>query len=263
MADNMAENKYSEDLPEDASNRTTIFAVRTTIGQEKGVLQLLYNRLFTINPFPDVKAMLISEQLRGYVFVEATHQRDVLLLIAGIRHVKGKVVGSIKLDSIGHVISPRRVTEVLEEGDQVEIVSGIFQGQKALVTRMPKEGAREEVTLRLIGSDSAISIKIHGDFLKLVQKGDKHQELYVLNANETPVKKEGPDVTAVPIMNEPVLTDIGKSLSLEAFDEDEEETEDSIEQEINRPSSTTKAESKKKVEKDDEEEDDEWSKFSF
>ncbi|MHA1563136.1 MAG: transcription elongation factor Spt5, partial [Promethearchaeota archaeon] len=149
-----------ESLLVDKEIKTTIFAVRTTIGQEKSVLQNIFNRLRVLNPFPDLKALLIAEELRGYVFIEAIHQRDVMITIAGLRHIKGKIVGSIKLESISHVISPRKVTEILEEGDTVEIISGVFQNQRAQVIRMPKEGAREEVNLRLLNSDSAISIKI-------------------------------------------------------------------------------------------------------
>lgn len=150
---------------------TTLFAVRTTIGQEKSVANMIFGRLRLRDPVPDIKAVLVAEQLRGYVFIEAIQQNDVQESISGIRHVKGKIVGSIKLTDLAHVITPRKVTEILEASDIVEISSGIFQNRRAVIERMPREGAKEDVVVRLMDSDSPISIKVHGDYLKLLEKG--------------------------------------------------------------------------------------------
>jgi transcription elongation factor Spt5 len=158
-------------LEEEKAKITTLFAVRTTIGQEKSVANMIFGRLRLRDPIPDIKAILTADQLRGYVFIEAIQQNDVQESISGIRHVKGKIVGSIKLTDLAHVIVPRKVTEILEEGDIVEIVSGIFQNRRAVIERMPREGAKEEVVVRLTDSDSPISIKVHGDYLKLLEKG--------------------------------------------------------------------------------------------
>ena len=250
----------------DKEIKTTIFAVRTTIGQEKSVLQNIFNRLRVLNPFPDLKALMIAEELRGYVFIEAIHQRDVMITIAGLRHIKGKIVGSIKLESISHVISPRKVTEILEEGDVVEIISGVFQNQRAQVIRMPKEGAREEVTLRLLNSDSAISIKIHGDFLKLVQKGEKHTEEYIIKDMETIEQSQTSAAEGMEEMSElPIAVDgnleTGGSVSEEEVFSFGEEQGD-----LEEESDEFKLEKKKKAkatDEEEEEEEDEWSKFTF
>lgn len=132
---------------------------------------MIFGRLRLRDPVPDIKAVLVAEQLRGYVFIEAIQQNDVQESISGIRHVKGKIVGSIKLTDLAHVITPRKVTEILESGDIVEISSGIFQNRRAVIERMPREGAKEDVVVRLMDSDSPISIKVHGDYLKLLEKG--------------------------------------------------------------------------------------------
>jgi transcription elongation factor Spt5 len=265
-----------EEIVVENANRTTIFAVRTTIGQEKSVLNILFNKLRVMNPFPDLKAMMISDQLRGYIFIEAIHQREVMATIAGVPHIKGKVVGSIKLESIAHVIQPRRVTEVLEEGDEVEIVSGIFASQHARVIRMPKEGAREEVTLRLLGSDSDISIKIHGDFLKLVAKGEKRKEKYEFTQVEpgiTPVINE-PSTSQTISESDNAIEDLASKVIIDtvsaegskasAFDFGEETN---LEEEISTESSEKGKKQEKKKEKpkieEGEEEEDEWSKFSY
>jgi transcription elongation factor SPT5 len=241
--------------------KTTIFAVRTTIGQEKSVLSNIFRRLRVLNPFPDLKALMIAEQLRGYVFIEATHQRDVMITIAGLRHVKGKIVGSIQLESIAHVISPRKVTEILEAGDRVEIVSGVFQGQKAQVIRMPKEGAKEEVTLRLLDSDSAISIRIHGDFLKLIQKGERHQEEFIIK--DMSIKKTDSKSKLGSDKKDNQIITAGFSDDADSSNEDVF----SFGEELGDDSNESYYVAKKKVssdsDEDDDEEDDEWSKFTF
>jgi len=253
---------YEQGLEREKGNKTTIFAVRTTIGQEKSVLQNVFNRLKVLNPFPDLKCIMIAEELRGYVFIEAIHQRDVMITIAGMRHIKGKIVGSISLDSISHVISPRKVTEILEEGDIVEIVSGIFASQRASVIRMPKEGAKEEVTLRLLDSDSAISIKIHGDFLKLVEKGEKHQEQYIIKDMETR------DGTLIPSTSEEIeenQMDEGEAViePSEISEEDLFSFGEEFEEEESEASDSHSKKISKDNDEDEEEEEDEWAKFGF
>ena len=256
----------SDELPlVDKEIKTTIFAVRTTIGQEKSVLQNIFNRLRVLNPFPDLKALLIAEELRGYVFIEAIHQRDVMITIAGLRHIKGKIVGSINLESISHVISPRKVTEILEEGDTVEIISGVFQNQRAQVIRMPKEGAREEVNLRLLNSDSAISIKIHGDFLKLVQKGEKHAEEYIIKDMSS---VEQPQTSSVETQEDGSESIISVTEGSEPVESDSEEDVFSFGEEPGEAGEEDELDIEKKKKKkgefiDEDEEEDEWSKFTF
>jgi len=260
----MATNDY---LEPSAGSKTTIFAVRTTIGQEKSVLTNMFNRLRVLNPFPDLKSFLIAEELRGYVFVEAIHQRDVMIAISGLRHVKGKIVGSISLASIDHVLSPRKVSEILEEDDIVEIVSGIFSGQKAQVIRMPRDtSTSQDVTLRLIDSDSAISIKIHGDFLKLVEKGEKHREEYIIKDMEStggttkPVaqstsKEDSGTASDISVPNIPSATAAENGEDVFSFGEGDDESDD------NYPKVTKRVVSRE--EDDEEDEEDEWAKFGF
>lgn len=255
-----------QSLPVEKEIKTTIFAVRTTIGQEKSVLQNIFNRLRVLNPFPDLKALMIAEELRGYVFIEAIHQRDVMITIAGLRHIKGKIVGSISLESISHVISPRKVTEILEEGDMVEIISGVFQNQRAQVIRMPKEGAREEVNLRLLNSDSAISIKIHGDFLKLVQKGEKHTEEYIIKdmdsvgQPQTSSVESEEEVSGSIISVEEDSESIKSSSGENVFTFGEEPGETGGEKEQKDIKKKKKLEV---IDEDEDDEEDEWSKFTF
>ncbi|MFX0068189.1 MAG: transcription elongation factor Spt5 [Promethearchaeota archaeon] len=152
--------------------RTSIFAVRTIIGQEKGVAEMIRARAETMKV--NLKAVLVSWLLRGYVFVEAESQQEVDKVISGIPHVRGKVVGKVDISEIEHALIPRPATEGLDVGDTVEIIGGPFKGERARVSRI--DTSKSEVVLELLESAYPIPIKVHADYIKLVEKTSKFEE---------------------------------------------------------------------------------------
>ena len=223
---------------EDKDDLTTLFAVRTTINQENNILNQIFYRFKILEVIPDIRAMLVSPLLPGYIFFEAPQKRDVQIAVQGIPHIKGRIVQNIKLSELKHVLLPRSVTEYLEEGDTVEIISGVFEGSRALVIRMPHDtSSSEEVVVRLLQEETPITIKIHGDYLKLVEK-------------KTPEKEPIPEIK---VTAEEIITDLDKAIS---FDDEYEEFEEEY--------SEKEKEDKKEVIYEEEEEyddDDEWAKF--
>jgi transcription elongation factor Spt5 len=223
---------------DDKEELTTLFAVRTTINQESNILKQIFYRFKILEVVPDIRAILISPLLPGYIFFEAPQKRDVQIGVQGIPHIKGRSVQNINLTELKHVLLPRSVTEYLEEGDTVEIISGVFEGSRAIVMRMPHDtSSSEEVVVRLLQEETPITIKIHGDYLKLVEK-------------KTPKEEPIPEIQ---VTAEDIITDLEKAIS---FDEDEEYyEEESIEREVDEKAPTT-------YEDDEEfEDDDEWAKF--
>ncbi len=120
-----------------------------------------------------VKAILVPETLRGYVFIETLEFRDVELAISGVPHVRGRVGGKVSFEEIDRFLIPKPVAEGLEEGDVVEVISGPFKGERARVARV--EVAKEELILELLDSPHAIPIRVHADFCKLVEKGERER----------------------------------------------------------------------------------------
>lgn len=151
-------------------SETSLFAIRTTIGQEKGVAELIMKRInaLTLKSF---KAILVPEQLKGYVFVEASEAEEVQQAVLGVPHIRGKPIGKINIADIEHFLVPRIPTEGLGVGDLVEIIGGPFKGEKAKVTRI--DTTKEEVTLELLESAYPIPIKVHADYIKLIEKANK------------------------------------------------------------------------------------------
>ncbi|MFX1365515.1 MAG: transcription elongation factor Spt5 [Promethearchaeota archaeon] len=224
---------------EDKEDLTTLFAVRTTINQESNILKQIFYRFKILDIIPDIRAMLVSPLLPGYIFFEAPQKRDVQIAVQGIPHIKGRIVQNIKLIELKHVLLPRSVTEYLEEGDTVEIISGVFEGSRAIVMRMPHDtSSSEEVVVRLLQEETPITIKIHGDYLKLVEKKKPIEEMEPI-----PKVKAAVDTT----------TDIEKAIS---FEDELEEFEEEI-------SESYKSDEIEEYIDDDEEieEEDEWAKF--
>lgn len=222
---------------EEKEDLTTLFAVRTTINQESNILKQIFYRFRILDVIPDIRAMLVSPLLPGYVFFEAPQKRDVQIAVQGIPHIKGRIVQNIKLSELKHVLLPRSVTEYLEEGDTVEIISGVFEGSRAITIRLPHDSSQsEEVIVRLLQEEAPITIKIHGDYLKLVEK-------------KKPVEEPIPEIK----VSADTFTDIEKAIS---FEDELEEIEEEYAESVKGEDFEELSEDEQEVE-----EEDEWAKF--
>jgi transcriptional antiterminator NusG len=148
---------------------SAVFAVRTTAGQEKNVANLIEARV-RMDELP-IRAVLVPEMLKGYVFIEADGPHSVEKAIAGIRHVRSRVPGVVTFPEVERYIIAKPVIEELDEEDLVEIVGGPFKGMRAKITRVDKP--KEEVTLELLEATFTLPITVHADYVKLVEKGRK------------------------------------------------------------------------------------------
>jgi len=145
---------------------TRIFAVKTTTGQERNVAKLVAAKI-EMNNIP-IKAILVPETLRGYVFMEAEGPHFVEEAIAGIRHVRSRVPGVVSFSEIERYVVRKPIIEELSENDIVEVTGGPFKGMRAKITRIDKTKA--EVTLELLEATFTLPITVHSDYVKLVEK---------------------------------------------------------------------------------------------
>ncbi|MGQ9506562.1 MAG: transcription elongation factor Spt5 [Candidatus Bathycorpusculaceae bacterium] len=145
---------------------TKIFAVKTTTGQERNVAKLIAARVEMKN-IP-IKAILVPETLRGFIFVEAEGAHFVQRVIEGLRHVRGMRLEFVNFSEIEKYIVRKPVIEELSENDIVEVTGGPFKGMRAKITRIDKSKA--EVTLELLEATFTLPITVHSDYVKLVEK---------------------------------------------------------------------------------------------
>jgi len=143
-----------------------VFAVKTTTGQEKNVARQVAAKV-EMNKIP-IRAILVPETLRGYVFMEADGPHLVEEAIAGIRHVRSRVPGVVGFSEIERYIVRKPIIEELSESDIVEVTGGPFKGMRAKITRIDKTKA--EVTLELLEATFTLPITVHSDYVKLVEK---------------------------------------------------------------------------------------------
>lgn len=151
--------------------KTQIFTVRCTIGQEKSVANLI-DKKASLKKL-DLRAILIPETLRGYIFVESPDQSFVDQAVYGIPHIRGRISGKVEIEELDNFLIPRPSVEGLDVGDIVEITSGPFKGTRAKVIRVNE--TKEEVTVELLESIVPIPIKVHGDFVKVTAKREEEE----------------------------------------------------------------------------------------
>ena len=151
---------------------TSVFAVRTTAGQEKNVAEMIALRV-KITKLP-IKAVLVPEMMKGYVFVEAEGPHFVEQVIAGVKHVRSRVPGLVTFSEVERYIVTKPIIEELGPEDVVEIVGGPFKGMRAKITRIDK--TKEEVTLELLEATFTLPITVHADYVRLVERAKKEGE---------------------------------------------------------------------------------------
>lgn len=146
--------------------QTKIFAIKTTTGQERNVARLLSAKI-EMEKIP-IKAILVPEALKGYVFMEADGPHLIEEAIAGVRHVRSRIPGLVSFNEIERYIIRKPVIEDLGEDDVVDITGGPFKGMRAKITRIDK--SKGEVTLELLEATFTLPITVHSDYVKLVEK---------------------------------------------------------------------------------------------
>ena len=149
-----------------------IFVVKTTTGQERNVARLIAAKV-EMTKIP-IKALLVPDVLKGYVFIEADGPHLVEEAITGVRHVRNRIPGLVSFAEIERYIVRKPVIEDLYEEDVVEITGGPFKTMRAKITRIDKP--KGEVTLELLEATFTLPITVHSDYVKLVEKGKGRSE---------------------------------------------------------------------------------------
>ena len=139
-----------------------LFAVRTTGGQEKVVLRLLETKMK--NGGLNIQSILLVDNLKGYIVVEAQEPQEMFNAIQGLRHVKGQLRGEMQYSEIEpYLIKKSTVSELVVDG-VVEIIGGPFKGMKATVTRVDHE--KEEATVILLDAPYQLPVTVDANYLK-------------------------------------------------------------------------------------------------
>ena len=139
-----------------------LFAVRTTGGQEKVVLRLLETKMRSGGL--DIQSILLVDNLKGYIVIEAADPQIMFNAIQGLRHVKGQLRGELQYSEIeNYLIKKSTVSELAVDGI-VEIIGGPFKVMKATITRVDHE--KEEATVILLDAPYELPVTVDANYLK-------------------------------------------------------------------------------------------------
>lgn len=142
------------------------FTISTSVGQELNVAKIMAGRI-EANKIP-VKAILVPENLKGYIIVEADGPHIIERAAANIKHVKSRIPGTLSLRDVEKYIIVKSVIDELNINDIVEVVSGPFKGMRARVTDIDK--SKEEVTIELLEASFLLPVTVRADYVRLVSK---------------------------------------------------------------------------------------------
>ena len=143
--------------------KSHLFAIRTTGGQEKIVMNLLEIRA-KMNKI-NIQSVLLVDNLKGYVVVEALDPNAAYQAIEGIRHIRGQLRGELEFKDIeGYLVKKSTVTQLAID-NIVEITGGPFKGMKATITRVDHE--KEEATVILLDASYQLPVTVDANYLKL------------------------------------------------------------------------------------------------
>jgi transcriptional antiterminator NusG len=160
------------EVPEEMEEalKPQIFAVRTTVGQEKNAADMISARATNFNL--QVVSVLAPADIHGYVFVEVLGGKSVVERVrSGIKHVKGLVGEEVPFEQIEKFLTPRPTVTGMEIDDIVELISGPFRGERAKIIRIDE--AKEEITVELFEATVPIPVTVRGDAVKIIQKKEE------------------------------------------------------------------------------------------
>jgi len=149
--------------------RVLIYTVRTTVGQERILADLLATKQKKDNL--KVYAIFMIDEMRGYLFVEAPNEVEVKKLIYGMPHVKGIIKKGLTLDELKHFFEEKPLTFNINKGDVVEVISGPFKGEKAKVIRVDE--SKDKITVELVEAAVPIPITLDAAAIRVIRKTEE------------------------------------------------------------------------------------------
>lgn len=152
-----------------------VYAVKTTVNQEQAVANMVENAIEEKGKGEHgIKAILVPEELKGYVLIEASFSAPIEQIVQSIPHARGLVKGDMGLEEVEHFLTPKPSVTGIIEGSIIEIVSGPFKGERARVKKVDE--AHEEITIELFEAMVPIPVTVRGDSVRVLSKEEKEGE---------------------------------------------------------------------------------------
>ena len=152
-----------------------VYAVKTTVNQELAVATMVEGALGEEGVKDHgIRAIMVPEELKGYLLVEASFPEALEQIIQSIQHARGLVKGVMGLEEVEHFLTPKPSVTGILEGSIIEIVSGPFKGERARVKKVDE--AHEEITIELFEAMVPIPVTVRGDSVRVLSKEENEAE---------------------------------------------------------------------------------------
>lgn len=147
-----------------------IYILRVTTGQEKIVAEMLEKKARAEKLA--IYSLVGLESIKGYIFVEGADENEVTKLVQKMKNVKGFLKDSVQLSEIENLIKASAQQAIsIKMGDIVEMTSGPFKGERAVVRKVDE--ARDELTVELMEVAVPIPVTIKSKTARLSQKAEE------------------------------------------------------------------------------------------
>ena len=145
-----------------------IFTVRTTVGQESLVVDILANKIRKEDL--NIYTFCVIPGLKGYILVEADNEMTVRRGIANTPHIKGRgiVGGEVKLEELSSLLEAKPLMKSIKAGQKVELIAGPFKGEKGRVMRV--NDTKEEVTVEMLEAAVRIPVTIKAEHIRILKE---------------------------------------------------------------------------------------------
>jgi transcriptional antiterminator NusG len=145
-----------------------IFPVRTTVGQEALVVDIITNRIKSEDLA--IYSISVIPGLKGYMLIEAQDELTIRRAITNTPHIKGQgiVKGAVKIEELSGLLESKPLMQSISEGAKVELIAGPFKGEKAKVLRV--NSTKEEVTVELQEAAVKIPVTIKAEHIRIIKE---------------------------------------------------------------------------------------------
>ncbi|MBU0635964.1 transcription elongation factor Spt5 [Candidatus Micrarchaeota archaeon] len=148
--------------------KKVIYAIRTTVGQESLVVDILANRVQKEGL--GIYSVAVIPNLKGYVLIEADNELTVRRSLANMPQIKGRgmVEGEIKIEELSSLLEAKPLMQSIKEGDKAELISGPFKGEKCRILRVNE--SKEEVTVELLEAAVKIPLTTKAESVRIIKE---------------------------------------------------------------------------------------------
>jgi len=149
-----------------------IYAVKTTVNQERTVARLI-EAFVEKKKKGDVRSIFAPDELKGYILVETTDPDLIDQAIQTIPYARTRIAGSSDISEVEHFLTPKPTVTGIEEGCIVELISGPFKGERAIVKRVDE--THEEITIELFEAMVPIPVTVRGDSVRILSRDESSE----------------------------------------------------------------------------------------